>query len=167
MSGDDHRDDDPPRPARPPVTADPDRAAILARRQRFIAIALTGLATAGCDKPAPKPEACLKVGVSEPKEPKATDDGKADDDDGARASGSSGGDAPGGTGGSSSGGEPPVAPTTSSPTPCLEVAPPMPCLSPPRPCLKVAPPKPCLDVAPPPKPKPKPPSPRPWARISS
>lgn len=41
-------------------TDDPDRAAILARRQRFVAIALSGLATGGvaCTKPQP----CLDVG---------------------------------------------------------------------------------------------------------
>jgi hypothetical protein len=39
--------------------SDPDRAAILARRRRFIAIAISGLAASGCKKPGPEP--CLKV----------------------------------------------------------------------------------------------------------
>ncbi|MCX4247957.1 hypothetical protein [Paraliomyxa miuraensis] len=44
-------------------TDDPDRAAILARRQRFIALALSGLAVAcGDDGPSPTPMPCLDVG---------------------------------------------------------------------------------------------------------
>lgn len=45
---------------------DPDRAAILRRRQRFIAAALTGLAGlgAGC----PKPQPCLSI--AQPEQPK-------------------------------------------------------------------------------------------------
>ncbi len=42
---------------------DPDRAAILARRQQFIALALTGLATA-CTANTP-PQACLRVAMPE------------------------------------------------------------------------------------------------------
>jgi hypothetical protein len=173
MGGDDRDDDDRDDPGRrpgrePAADVDPDRAAILARRRRFIAIALSGLTTAACDEPASKPDACLKVKVSDPKEPKGTppqpclnvevvtsDDGAADD-----GKGDTGG-ADGGKAGDES--------TSAAPTPCLEVMP-TPCLSPPRPhpCLMVAPPRPCLDVpapprptaclkvAPPPDPKPRP-----------
>lgn len=51
-------DDDEPKP-----TLDPDRAAILERRKRFIALALSGLSTAACTPgtgPA-KPDPCLKT----------------------------------------------------------------------------------------------------------
>jgi hypothetical protein len=116
---------------------DPDRAAILARRQRFVALALSGLATTGCtdgstkqpgddkadDKKAaePPPHPCLSPVQPEQKPP-----------------------------------EPP-------PQPCLKVAPPEPegesesggvsepepAPEPaPQPCLKKAPPRPCLKVAP-------------------
>jgi hypothetical protein len=162
-------DDDTRDPAEPAAAHgdDPDRAAILARRQRFIAIALSGLATAtACDKPkadpsTPKdakadeskqddkgapPQACLKVAPPEP----------------VPADGSS----------------------TGMPMPCLDVAPPEPepiddgspqaCLKivrpppeepkpKPQPCLKVRPPEPdpkpqpCLKVRQPePEPEPKP-----------
>lgn len=42
-----------------PADDDPDRAAILGRRQRFIAIALSGLASAACE--ASRPHPCLNV----------------------------------------------------------------------------------------------------------
>jgi hypothetical protein len=50
---------------------DLDRAAILARRQRFIALALSGLACTSTDPPPrdAKPQACLKYSV-EPRQPK-------------------------------------------------------------------------------------------------
>lgn len=52
-------DDDPPDELR---DEDPDRAAILARRRRFIAIALSSLASgAGCARTPPRPEVCLSV----------------------------------------------------------------------------------------------------------
>jgi len=58
MSGDDL-------PAAPPDD-DPDRAAILARRKHFLAIALSGLASGS----ACAPQACLKVGaVQVPEDP--------------------------------------------------------------------------------------------------
>lgn len=41
-----------------------DRTAILARRRRFIALALSGLANAGCTR-APPPEPCLSIAVPE------------------------------------------------------------------------------------------------------
>ncbi|MCA9637459.1 MAG: hypothetical protein KC420_15640, partial [Myxococcales bacterium] len=57
--GKDDTKHDPPKPE----VEDPDRAAILARRQRFIAIALSGLATgSACTKPQP----CLNVAPTEP-----------------------------------------------------------------------------------------------------
>jgi hypothetical protein len=106
---------------------DPDRAAILARRRRFIAVALSGLAVgAGCpqpclsmsppqdadkpqpDEPAGKPEACLKV--APPAEPNPTPV------------------------------EPVPPPTEPTPQPCLKVAAP-PTEPEPAPCLRVAPPK--------------------------
>lgn len=41
---------------------DEDRAAILARRNRLIAVALSGIgATVGCSEPAPPPQVCLSV----------------------------------------------------------------------------------------------------------
>lgn len=42
---------------------DPDRAAILARRRRFVALAISGLATTGC-KGSP-PEVCLSIAAPE------------------------------------------------------------------------------------------------------
>ena len=154
---DDDRDDghDGPQGHPPAKEPDPDRAAILARRQRFIALALTGLTTTACDKPTTKPDACLKVKVSDPKEPKSSGDPQPCLDVAPPATSTSSG------GGSSDGPDPDPA-TTAEPTPCLEVEPtPHPCLSPkpcldvapaPTPCLKVAPPRPCLKVAkPPPK----------------
>ena len=123
--------------------ADPDRAAILARRQRFIALALSGLAgTAACDKPKPQP--CLSP-------PQTVDDGKGDPTAEPQPCLN-------------------VTPVEPKPQPCLEVAPPEDTQGddgpPPQPCLKVAAPpdpepqpkpQPCLRVAPPqPKPQPKP-----------
>ena len=35
---------------------DPDRAAILARRRRFIALAISSLAVTGCKRPKPEPD---------------------------------------------------------------------------------------------------------------
>jgi hypothetical protein len=126
---------------------DPDRAAILARRQRFIALALSGLASAtACEKP--------KADPSTPKDVKATQEGK--DDKGAPP-------------------QPclnvqrvePEAESAGKPMPCLDVAPPEP--EPddgsPHACLKIAAPptepepkpQPCLKIAPPePEPKPQP-----------
>jgi hypothetical protein len=145
---------------------DPDRAAILARRQRFIALALSGLATTtACDKPKEDP--------STPKETKAPQEGK--DDEGARPQPCLEVSVPG---------PDPIEATTGRPQPCLDVAPPDPepiddgvpphaCLKiarpepepkpKPQPCLKVRPPEreprpqPCLKVRPPePEPEPKP-----------
>ncbi len=164
MAGDDDRRDDDTKPGS--KAPDPDRAAILARRQRFIALALSGLTTAACDKPTTKPDACLKVKVSDPKEPATTGEPRACLDVAPPRGSSGSGDA------STSGADGNVPPDdTAEPTPCLEVAPhpclsPTPCLdvAPPSPCLRVAPsaclkvarPHPCLSRKPPPKPTPKP-----------
>jgi hypothetical protein len=72
-----HRDDLPPDPPGDDdaQTEDPDRAAILARRKRFIAIALSGLASGvGCAEP------CLKVAAppSDGNEQKADPPAKTD-----------------------------------------------------------------------------------------
>lgn len=142
---------------------DPDRSAILARRNRFIAVALSGLTTAltGCDDKdgTTGPEPCLKTlppstGTPEPCLEVAPADEGGDGDAGEDA----------GDGGGDDG---------AKPEPCLKVAPPEPCLSPvvppepdpkPEACLKVAPPQPCLDVAPEPEPKPKP-KPQPCLKV--
>lgn len=50
----------------PPHDDDPDRAAILARRKRFVALALTGLTTGAA---ACAPQACLRVADPEPRPP--------------------------------------------------------------------------------------------------
>ncbi|MFV8755974.1 hypothetical protein ACNOYE_35935 [Nannocystaceae bacterium ST9] len=143
-------DDDKPR------TEDPDRAAILARRQHFIALALTGLATTACastnddgsnkgedagkgPRPEAPPEPCLKVMPADETGTSST------------TTTAEGGETGGGeTGGETSGGET-EGETGAPPQPCLKVAPPPePCLkkAPPQPCLKKAAPKPCLNVAP-------------------
>ncbi len=102
MTKDDHRAPKPP--------PDPDRAAILARRQHFIALALTGLASTACtagegggqgtkgdSKGQVTPQPCLKDGTRNEQE------------------GESGPEQP--------------------PQPCLSIAPPEP---PPQVCLKIA-----------------------------
>jgi len=161
----DDRDPERPSDERP---ADPDRAAILARRQRFIALALSGLAGAvACDRG--KPFACLEIA-----EPPGKDEGKDPKDP--------------------TKGEPmpclsPMPPPDEPPPqPCLEVMPPEdtkgdphPCLmvakpqedpkAEPRPCLNVAqppeepPPQPCLKVAPK-DPPPKDPPPQPCLKMA-
>ena len=151
---------------------DPDRAAILARRQRFIALALSGLATTtACEKPKEDPSA--------PKDGKASQEGK--DDKGAPPQACLKVAPP----------EPEAGDSTGKPMPCLEVMPPEPepiddgspqaCLKiaapptepepKPQPCLKVRPPEPepkpqpCLKVRPP-EPEPEPPKPQPCLRVA-
>jgi hypothetical protein len=118
---------------------DLDRAAILARRQRFIALALSGLATAGActptdppkeDAPRARPSACLKYSL-EPRQPKPN--------------------APN---------EPPPPPPDATPVPCLAV--PLDFV-PPKP--DTARPTACLSVAPKPTPQPKPATPVPCLEI--
>jgi hypothetical protein len=143
---------DPPRdPPADESDQDPDRAAILARRRRFITIALSGLATgAACADP------CLKVGAhgddnaaENQRPPPAADPAPATPQD----------------------------PETSRPEACLKVsAPPpeQPVPARPEACLKVAPPpqdpadtkaipRPCLSIHRPDPPKP---SPKPCLRVA-
>jgi len=143
---------------------DPDRAAILARRQRFIALALSGLAVAACDKPNTTPD---KPGgnAQEGQQDDGADPSKLD--------------------------VPPATPTpclevmpTPDPEPgddaglpqaCLKIAaPPEPEPEPqPQPCLRVRPPEPdpkpqpCLRYAKPPEDPPEEPAkPRPCLKIA-
>jgi hypothetical protein len=109
---------------------DPDRAAILARRRRFIALAISGLAAGGCKHGSPEP--CLSVppnaeGEGEP-EPEP-EPGPFVEDPGVPVEG-------GEAGGESGGTEP-----KPQPQPCLKVQPN------PQPCLKTRPaPHPCLMI---------------------
>jgi hypothetical protein len=132
MAGDERDDEAGP-------VEDPDRAAILARRKRFVALALTGLATgAGCKRNEPQP--CLSIaapdeggpGTTGPGEDTGTTDagnepfveepGVPVSDEGELAEGGDETD----TGGPS---QPP-------PEPCLKVAPPPKPKPKPKPCLK-------------------------------
>jgi hypothetical protein len=128
---------------------DPDRAAILARRRRFIALAISGLATSGCKRSAPEP--CLSIAAPE------DDGGLAEEEEGeALEPGEEGGGAngpfveepgapleTGETGGSEdTGGEAELEDPQPRPEVCLKVKPK------PRPCLKKRPPpQPCLMVS--------------------
>lgn len=150
---------------------DLDRAAILARRNRFITMALTGL-TAGaiaCDDTS-SPDACLKVAdpaqveKEDPKEPAAQGE-EGETPTAASGGGAEGADAEGADaeGGEAEGGKEPM------PTACLRVAaPPDPK---PQPCLDVAPepepePQACLKVAAPdPEPVPEKPKPQPCLKV--
>lgn len=114
---------------------DPDRAAILARRRRFIAIAISGLASTGC-KPS-SPEVCLSIqspdpeGGADPEEEATPGTTPIVEDPGAPLeSGETGGD-------ESETGET-ETPELVSPEVCLKITPK------PRPCLKKPPPQPCL-----------------------
>ena len=131
---------------------DLDRTAILARRQRFIALALSGLASAGActptdppkeEAPRARPGACLSIEPRQP-EPNAPK-------------------------------EPIPPPPDATPVPCLAVpldfVPPPPDTGKPTACLSVAPDErdsagaaPCLSIAPKPTP-PKPPTPVPCLEI--
>ncbi len=127
------------------VAPDPDRAAILARRQRFIALALTGLATTACDKPNEDPQT--------PKDGKAVQQGHGDDAEPHPCLKVA---APPEPDGGSTG-------DSGKPMPCLEVAPP-PDDPPPPPHGDDAPPQPCLNVVPPPEPEDEP-KPQPCLRV--
>jgi hypothetical protein len=111
------------------VPSDPDRAAILARRQRFIAVALSGLTGAGaCDRAFPQP--CLEVSHPPTATAAATSPPQA-----APAVSSAPAPAP------AVSSAPALAPAVSSapapaPRPCLKVALERPEPAP-RPCLKV------------------------------
>ncbi len=122
---------------------DPDRAAILARRRRFIALAISGLATASCKHPSPEP--CLSVPVPDGEQP---DQPQADP--GADSSGPIVED-PGAlletpeTDDDGSRNEPGEALEPTPPEVCLKVAAPQPAPSQPaspRPCLEQRRPKP-------------------------
>jgi hypothetical protein len=148
--GEDERD--PERTSANDAPSDPDRAAILARRQRFIAFALSGLASTACDKPAPQP--CLSppqppptsavTASSSTPQPCLSPPPLPPPDAGPPASPDSS----------------PPEPDSSAPMPprpCLKVAPPPPDPRPsPQPCLRVRPsqPQPCLMVYPPQEPEP-------------
>lgn len=108
---------------------DPDREAILARRRRFIALAISGLATGACKTP---PQPCLNMVVPEGGEGGEGDEGAEPStggpivedpgqpvDDGSNAEGDT-------SGTEAETGEPPAEPP---PQPCLRVKPkPQPCL---------------------------------------
>jgi hypothetical protein len=114
-------------------TDDLDRAAILARRRRFIALAISGLATAGCKSSGPDVHACLSPEIDP--DPQETHDGEPQtpgpfvEDPGAPlGAGETGGDETG------------EALEQTPPEVCLKVAPPRVCLKkrpPPQPCLMV------------------------------
>ncbi len=113
----------------PDEPSDPDRAAILARRRRFIALALSGMATGGCKHQPPQP--CLSVPPNEAmdedqSEPDAP--GPFVEDPGAPVEGETDGS---GTGQTGDAGETTEPPPESNPQPCLR--------------LRVTP-RPCLDV---------------------
>jgi hypothetical protein len=132
----------------PPELAD--REAILARRRRFIALAISGIATAGCDKPLPEPEPqpCLSVRAPEPEEtggeaaaskPFVEEPGVplASETEGGETGGAEteGSETDGPEAGEGSPGPGPKP----APRPCLNVAPKQPPSKPqaPRPCLLV------------------------------
>jgi hypothetical protein len=145
---------------------DPDRAAILERRKRFIALALSGLSTAACT-PGPgqsKPEPCLKGGAPgqvKEDEGEQGDEGPAPQpclsvpirpeplpDPQPQVCLKMAMPPPADTGGIDTGG------IDTGETDTGEAAPepvPRPCLSKPapKPCLKQAPPQPCLKMPPP------------------
>ena len=108
---------------------DPDRAAILARRRRFIALAISGMATGGCKTP---PQPCLNVheperdssaGEPDTTEPTADSPEPIVEDPGEPVDG--GTEDTGDTEGGDTG-EPPPEP---NPQPCLKMRPkPQPCL---------------------------------------
>ena len=118
---------------------DDDRAAILARRRRFIALAISGLATTGCKAGSPEP--CLSVIA--PDEP-------ADDEDVDAADAGANGPFVEEPGTPLETGETETGETETGATETE-----MPGLVP-SVCLNFAAPQPCLEVAPKPRPKPKP-----------
>ena len=133
------KDDESKSDRRAPKVEDPDRAAILARRQRFIAIALSGLTTGtACARSEP----CLNVALPPDEQSEPIEPGRTTGDTGDL------GDT-----------------VVTAPQPCLEVASPQPCLDvieptepepSPQPCLKVAAPEPEPPKTTKPKPRPQP-----------
>jgi hypothetical protein len=143
----DDRPKDPPGEA-PDLEDDPDRAAILARRQRFVALALSGLATSCTPRSQPQPcldvmppqepvdpepQPCLKVAAPEPQPQPETQPHPETQ---------------------------PQPEPEPRPQPCLKVAPP------PEPKTEPAP-QPCLNVVRPRDPEPAPkPEPRPCLKVA-
>ena len=119
MSGDDREPED------------PDRAAILARRRRFVALAISGLATTGCKQPGPEPCLSIQVPDPEPTEPVEPVEPEPFIEDPCVPLES------GETGGDESGGETGEALPPTPPEVCLKVSP----KPKPRPCLNVARPR--------------------------
>jgi hypothetical protein len=120
-----------------PEPTDPDRAAILARRRRFIALAISGLATGGCRTQPPQP--CLSVPPNGGINADGDGEGINDEGNGEAEPNASGpfvedpgapvdiGDTDGPTGGDT--GETGEAPPEPNPQPCLRMRPtPTPCL---------------------------------------
>jgi hypothetical protein len=102
-------------------TDDPDRAAILARRRRFVALAISGLAATSCKGYGP--QACLSIEVPQEPDPEAEPEsdsaGPVVEDPGVPVeSGETGGEEPGESG---------EAIESTPPQVCLKVAP-QPCL---------------------------------------
>lgn len=120
-----------------------DREAILARRRRFIALAISGLATAGCDKPLPEPQPCLSVAAPEPDqetggEAESPSKPFVEDPGVPLASETGGSEADAETTGEPEIGEDEQGPVTKpAPRPCLNVAPKPKPQQAPRPCLLV------------------------------
>jgi hypothetical protein len=115
-----------------------DREAILARRRRFIALAISGIATAGCDKPLPEPQPCLSM--EQPPEERTSPTKPFVEDPGVPLGGEAEVEDP--EPGSPETGEhdeaDPAPPTKPAPRPCLNVAPKQPPQQQtPRPCLMV------------------------------
>lgn len=120
-----------------PNEDDLDRAAILARRRRFIALAISGLATAGCKRTSP--EACLSIEITPQPEDEPEPPQPFVEDPGVPLRGETG---PNESETGSTEGE---ALEHNRPQVCLEVAP-KPKSPKPRPCLKKQPPQPCLMI---------------------
>jgi hypothetical protein len=112
---------------------DPDRAAILARRRRFIALAISGLATGGCRH---QPQACLSISIPD-EDGNGNSDAGAEGEDAGEPSTSGafvedpGAPVDGGSGETGEAIEPePVPEPEPNPQPCLKVRPtPHPCLN--------------------------------------
>jgi hypothetical protein len=114
-------------------TDDPDRAAILARRRRFIALAISGLAS--CKSSEPEVHVCLSPEITPDRHEERGSEVFIEDPGAPLGeTGETGGDETG---------EALEQPYETPPEVCLKVAPPQPK---PRACLRKASPKPCLMV---------------------
>jgi hypothetical protein len=112
-------------------TDDPDRAAILARRRRFIALAISGLAS--CKSSEPEVHVCLSPEITPDRHEERGSEVFIEDPG-----------APLGETGGDETGEPPEQPFETPPEVCLKVAPTH--QPKPRVCLKKAAPRTCLMV---------------------